>query len=359
MSDNLRDANDPISTVSNPAFVRPLVREYLGDPNAVVERVSIDPLGGGTSGHALSLATVTLTTGSEPVALVLKESAAVPPVGVLFYRSLATQVPVAVPRPLWTSLPTEKDGRAWVLMEKVPVDVDVPWPASAYRAVIEDVARLHAFYWGRTEMLTMPWLRRPSQPPISTAATMASAVEVVRTSWLPEALPHVLTNQCFTAIEQTLRHWETLVDDLLSLGSTLVHGDLWWRNILLLPDGQRRFIDWDSCCLFAGIWDLASFIDMLRAVWHGQYRALPVPEERLVSWYREALRTDGIELPQEEFVRAYRAARVLEPLEQRFGQFADFAVDEPFVIHPATQRHRAVVFARWQRHARRVGLLSP
>ncbi len=351
MSHDSLDAGDPISTVSNPAFIQPLVREYLGDPNAVVDHVSVGPLGGGTSGHALSLVTVTFSTSSEPVALVLKQTAVVPPAEVLFYRSLAMQVPVATARPLWTSLPTEGDGAAWVLMEKVPVDGDVPWTASAYQAVIEDVARLHAFYWGRTEVLTMPWLRRPDHEALITAAAMSSAVDLVRSSWLWQALPTVLTDEWFAAIEQTLPRWGELVDGVLSLGSTLVHGDLWWRNILLLPDGRRTFIDWGACSLYAGIWDLAYFIDLLRAVWHGQYRALPVPEAQLVRWYEQALHPYGIAPTHAEFMRAYHAAKVLEPMQHWLGQLAELAEEEPFAINPATRRHRAVVFARWRRHA--------
>jgi hypothetical protein len=357
MARDALDQSDPISTVSDPAFLQPLVREHLADPTAVVENISVRPLAGGTSGQALSLVTVTLAACGETVDLVLKQCAAVPPVEVLFYRSLVPKVPVSVPRPLWTALATETDRAAWVLMEKVAVVGSGPWTASAYHAAIEDVARLHALYWGRTEMLTMPWLWRPDQPAITTAATMASAIDLVHTSWVQQALPDILTDACLAAIEQTLPRWGALVDDLLSLGVTLVHGDLWWRNIMLLPDGRRTFIDWGACRIFAGIWDLAYFIDLLRAVWHGEYRILPVPEERLVSWYQEALRTYGVEPSHADFRRAYSAARVLEPLEQWFGQLAEIALDEPFDIHPATRRHRAGVFNRWQRNAREMGLL--
>ncbi len=352
-------AADPVGVVSNLAFIQPLVREYLGNHNSVVVHVSVEPLGGGTSGHALSQVSVTLANRSRPVILVLKQSAVTPPVEVHFYRSLAMQVPVATPRALWTSLPAERDGIAWVLMEKVPADGDAPWAVPAYRAAVEDMARLHAFYWGRTEELAMPWLRRPDEPALTTAAAVSSAVDLVRNSWLPRALPTVLTHQWFAAIEQTLPLWGTLIDDVLSLGSTLVHGDLWWRNILLLPDGQPTFIDWGSCGVFAGIWDFTYFIEMLRAVWHGQYRALPVPEARLVSWYEKALHVYGLAPTHADFTRAYHAARVLVPMEQWLGQLADLALEDASTIHPATRRHRAQVFARWQRHAHDLGLLTP
>lgn len=76
-----------------------------------------------------------------------------------------------------------------------------------------------------------------------------------------------------------------------------------WRNVLPVPDGQRVFLDWGGCRIFAEVWDPAYFIDLLRAVWHGTNRDLPIAEERMVGWYQEALHERGIGPRQPHWVR--------------------------------------------------------
>jgi hypothetical protein len=204
----------------------------------------------------------------------------------------------------------------------------------------------------------MPWLWRPDEAAIDAIiAELLSAVHAIRTSWLRPALSDVLTDDLLDAIEQVVRCSQALFGELLALGATLVHGDMWWRNVLPLPNGQRVFVDWGGCRVFAGLWELAYFIDLLRAVWHGTYRELPVAEERMVGWYQEALREQGIEPRHEQFMSAYHAARLLEPLMHWFGQLGEMAVDDPFDLNPAARCHRADTFARWQQHAREKGLL--
>src|SRR4029077_10531939 len=104
----------------------------------------------------------------------------------------------------------------------------------------------------------------------------------------------------------TVDRVEEFVGPLRDLGFTLVHGDYWFYNVLLPPDGRRVMVDWQAPMIWSGLWELAYFVNLLRPMNGYRYRLLPVPESDIVEWYRSELWLCGLTFDDQEFDQALR-----------------------------------------------------
>lgn len=312
----------------------------------------------GTSGASLRRIEVRLTHTDKPLHLVLK-------IGgtgreARFYQSVAAQLPIETPRVYDARL--LDDGAPWVLMEEVPgVKDGLRWTPGDYRRVVEDMAAFHARYWGREEELAaIGWLEAPTPANVQRRVDKVRAdLDAVAGSWVPELLPDVYRPERLSLMRSLLDQ-PAWLNPLLHLGCTLVHGDYWFHNVLITSDGRRVLVDWDSCLIWSGLWELAYFLNLLHAVGGGAWREeLPVSEADASAWYRAALGRHGVAISQADFERGMVIARVWQPLAHWTRQNAVAStMPRPTALSESGMHFMRVTFDRWEEDARRLRSFS-
>jgi hypothetical protein len=335
-------------------YLDTLLRAYSGEPYKEVASFSVQRLEKGTSGAELYVVTINRASGSAPLRFVLKLAGGQDEV--FFYRELASRLPVDTPRVLDARI--LDDGRAWLLMEEITdVKDGLAWDEVDYKAVLSDMARLHALFWGRTNLLDdCSWLWRPYEPSLEALVTARrSDIDAISASWLPQALPELFGPERLTLARQVLEQPERLFGPLLAAGTTLVHGDYWFHNVQITSTGRRVLMDWQDPQIWSGLWELAYFLNLLLPVSSRVYREeLPLDEELMIGWYADALAEAGVVLPKRDFDQAFLAARIWHPLQHWFRQYSS-AVTQGWVPprsirdeNPGAVRFLEVTFARWE-----------
>lgn len=234
----------------------------------------------------------------------------------LFYRELAGRLPIATPHVLDARLLREERG--WILMEELPdAKPGSQWTPHDTHGVVCDMARLHAVHWDDPQLAAeADWLWRPSPNALADRIdALHSHLSAIAAAGLADVLPDVLDTRRIRLIGTVLDRAETVLEPLLAAGTTFVHGDYWFHNVRLLPDGRRVLIDWQSCSMFSGIWELVYFLDLWHVVRKRSFRArLPESEAQVVSWYAHELRENGIVIPDADFRETLLCARLWQPL---------------------------------------------
>jgi hypothetical protein len=351
---NLPDSPDAI----NAAYLESLLRSYSAEPDQQVESFSVERLDRGTSGARLHVVSINLASGEAPLRFILKFDGGQNEV--FFYRELAPRVPVDTPRVLDARL--LDDGRAWLLMEEITdVKDGLAWDEADYKAVLTDMARLHARYWAQTDLLDdCLWLWRPDDASLQElAVARRHDLDVIWASWLPQAVPEVFPADRLSLAGMVLEQPERLFGPLLAAGTTLVHGDYWFHNVQITGTGRRVLVDWQAPQVWSGLWELAYFLNLLLAVGPGVFREeLPFDEELMIGWYADALAEGGAPLPRGAFDQALLSARVWHPLQHWVRQYS-YAITHDLLPtrniqaeYPGAVRFLATTFARWEQDAR-------
>jgi hypothetical protein len=351
---NLPDSPDKISA----AYLESLLRRYSGEHDQGVTDFSVRPLEKGTSGAGLHVVAIERASGGAPLRFILKVDGG--PKEVYFYRDLASRVPVDTPRVLDARI--LEDGRAWLLMEEITdVKDDLTWDEADYRAVLSDMARLHARFWSRTEMLNdCPWLWRPDDEALGEiVAARRSDLDAISASWLPRALPEVFGVERLALASRVLEQPGKLFGPMLAAGTTLVHGDYWFHNVQVTGTGRRALVDWQDPQIWSGLWELAYFLNLLLAVGPAVYREqLPLDEDLMIGWYADALAEAGVVMSKSDFEQALLAARVWHPLQHWVRQYS-YAITRGMVPaqdlrerYPGAVRFLETTFARWDQDVR-------
>ncbi len=349
---SLPNSPDAISA----SYLESLLRSYRGEPYQDVADFTVQRLDKGTSGAGLYVVAINRAHGSEPLRFILKLAGGEKEV--LFYRKLASRVPVGTPRVLDARM--LDDGRAWVLMEEITgVKDGLTWDEADYKAVLSGMARLHAQFWARTGLLSdCPWLWRPDERSLQElVAARRSDLDAISASGLPRALPEVFGAERLALARHVLAQLEKLFGPLMAAGTTLVHGDYWFHNVQITGTGRIVLVDWQNPQVWSGLWELAYFLNLLMPVGPGVYREeLPFDEDLMVSWYADALAAAGVVLAKSDFDAALLSARIWHPLQHWVRQYS-YAVTQGLLPtesmrdkYPSAVRFLAATFVRWEQN---------
>lgn len=351
---NLPNSSDTISA----GYLESLLRRYFDEPDQEVASFSVQRLDKGTSGAQLHVVSINRTSDNAPLRFILKLNGG--QTEVFFYRDLASRLPVDTPRVLDARI--LDDGRAWILMEELTgVKDGLTWDEADYKGVLSDMARLHAKFWARTNLLDdCTWLWRPDDESLQDlVAARKRDVDAIASSWMPEAAPQVFGPDRLSLAMHVLEQPEKIFTPLLAAGTTLVHGDYWFHNVQITGAGRRVLVDWQDPQIWSGFCELAYFLNLLLAVGPGEYRdKLPVDEDLMIGWYADAIASAGVDLPKSVFDQALLAARVWHPLQHWIRQVSQAVTQNPPPKQSIQDEYPGVVeffthtFARWDQDAR-------
>ena len=274
------------------AALRRLGREPAAD--SLISRL----LAGGLSGssvHHLDLAgqamVLKVTTPSEDRQLMVRARREV-----LFYQDLAAMVPVLVPRVLGLDL-NETEGAVILLAAYTPPPSPDEWAEHDYIQVVQQLGRLHATFWGKTDAATLPdWL--PAKPQV-TLAQCRDAAQMWRALGDRNDF-HAAPERYFRKLESLVMRIPTLDPQMVTLPATLCHGDCHTGNLLQGPAGEWIWADWQDVRLGPGVDDLAF-------LWQRAFVAAdtPPPFDAMVQAYGAGLVTvDGVEVIRDQLDRA-------------------------------------------------------
>lgn len=214
-----------------------------------------------------------------------------------FYRELAGEVPVRVPRPIW-SLWTP-DRRAYIMLLEDLESSGCTFPdfqsgadLPILRSAIEGLARLHAAFWESPRFeRDLSWVK-PAMHSEMGPKLVATGVEAFGADQ-PDA---------FHDMAQVYTQHGADVAALLAAGpQTLMHGDPHLGN-QFLDGGKTGFLDWAVVSRGPGLRDVAYF--MSNSVDTELRRA---EEKALLHRYLEVLAAAGAPAP--DFDAAWRAYR--------------------------------------------------
>jgi hypothetical protein len=247
------DGEEPSPDEVKEVLVRGL-REHFGRPVRIVELRS-KFLGEFISAHTHPIARVRLTLGSgEQLTVIFKRLHSQPYQDVrrriLIHQRLLTDVRLDAPTVYATACDGVR-GRYWLFCEDVGdleltrCDVSV-WPA-AYRWL----ARMHAAYYGREEELRALGCLDEHSP-----AFYRFFARPAR-----EVLQRYAGRRQLVRFERLMTRWFSVsVAYLTRHTRTLVHGDLYCKNIMVQPGPRIRPIDWDYAAIGVAGWDMAQLV---------------------------------------------------------------------------------------------------
>lgn len=210
-----------------------------------------------------------------------------------FYREVAAEVPVRVPRPIW-SLWT-RDRRAYIMLLEDLETSGCTFPdfhsggaLPVVRSTIEELARLHAAFWASPRFQgNLDWIKPPMHSEMGPQLVATGVKEFGDTQ--PDAF-HDLA-QVYT------EHGDAFAALLASGPETLLHGDSHLGN-QFLDAGRIGFLDWACVCRGPALRDVAYFLcnsvdtDLRRA-----------EEDALLHRYLEVLAAAGAPAPDFETAR--------------------------------------------------------
>jgi hypothetical protein len=298
----------------DPAWVTDALRN-TGYPDARVETITAEPLS--TGGAWCDLRRLVLhyrgPSGGLPASVIAKSPRNGPAreVGTAlglfdremrFYTELAAEVPLRLPRCFH---PGDGDrGNEPLLLEDL-----TSWSAGNQltgltleqtRAVLDDLAGMHARFWNSPRLAAADWLLRiDSAVHIAVMQQMAAAgIEPLR--------------QRFTAtigseaMERGLAVCRRFGDVLRAIGETepktLVHEDFRLDNILFGPGGERLVLDWQVPSYVRGVHDVAYLLTGSL-----QANVLSRHWEELLRDYHDNLVAAGVsDYPWEDLLSQYR-----------------------------------------------------
>jgi Phosphotransferase enzyme family len=213
----------------------------------------------------------------------------------------------------------EQTGDSFVLLKDmsgthrvvVPRDVQIGMvdaipPDAQVMAVVDTLARLHAYWWERvTEPVGVtPWARDQAGFSAYLEHRTAAWRSVVRDHgrWLPAEVPDLYQQ----VLAELPGYWERELRDRMRQRRqlTLVHGDAYFANFLgpITPGvGATYLIDWQSPSFDIGAADLAN---LCATWWTAGQRSEDRREERILHRYHDELLRCGVTAYSLEDLRA-------------------------------------------------------
>jgi aminoglycoside phosphotransferase (APT) family kinase protein len=219
------------------------------------------------------------------------------------YSTVGHELPVRVPR-VWHADADEADASFVMVLEDLVASgcrfpsVDDDDVLDVARSLVDELAALHATYWGRDLAWLPAHALNPSGGEEQRSETAAAGAAMVQSALdqFADDMPPV-----FGRIgELYVEHYRDIAAIWLEGEQTLVHGDPHMGN-LFVDDGRTGLLDWAVVGRYAGMRDVAYFLcnslptDVRRA-----------EEQMLLSRYRSKLASSGIDLDEQAAVDQYR-----------------------------------------------------
>ena len=191
-----------------------------------------------------------------------------------------------------------RDRKSWsILMHDVsdqlipdPMDVSTVNEAD-HRRYLDALAALHANFWGQSEVVDpalgycSPWHRYTVFSPATGEREAAHPNETIL--WIRQGWPSILAliaPDVAALLRRLLEDPAPLCAAMARYPQTVLHGDPRYANIGIAPSPRPRVVllDWHFVGPGVPAVDLAWYLASIRS------RA-PVPNESIISWYRERL----------------------------------------------------------------------
>ncbi len=210
------------------------------------------------------------------------------------YRYLVSELPLSTPRLL-----TASDSGDWLVLQALqPIHAPADWTVDDYQAAILSLARLHDRFWGLGEDLNVyPWLSRPTESDFEVhVAAAANALQRLVDRGQPDGMQgwaeriHMMAHLIMNA--------ERVIEPLANEPATLLHGDYWPGNILVLEGGNQAVFDWQLTAVGPAPLDLLVFV--VKSAWW--FEGIPMQPDAIVDLYRSAIaENSGFEWEQERW----------------------------------------------------------
>ncbi|HHX63821.1 MAG TPA: aminoglycoside phosphotransferase family protein [Chloroflexi bacterium] len=310
--------------------------EYMGEGSTLLD---YELLGGGISGagtYRLRLSTghaVLKVTSADSEDYRLERSRR----EMAFFLTLAPQLPLRVPEVLG-GCESPDLGICLLLAAYTPMRA-ADWNRADYLAVAEELAQLHAVYWGQSHRLdAYDWLRRPD------VRALSRDIDHAREAWralheIPRFGP-VLSGPTLDRIIGLLERERAIEDALATLPLTLCHGDCHADNLLRASDGGLVWADWQEVGIGPGSGDLSFFFQ------RATFGRAPLPTEIMIETYRRTLENaTGEKLPSDAIQRVLAA----DELRTRLLAWPDY-------LARASEEQMAGMIGRIRELAVRLGL---
>jgi hypothetical protein len=302
---------------------------------------------------------VSMANDSDPVSFIGKKTGREE---ALFYRDLASEIPFIAPR-CYFSHCDENGG--WVILDDVPRHVaDGRWTPEDVDAVTHDMARLHFAYWDQDdlpvhypwlphfigrEQITYTWRQLRQEREIYFDEGPAAYISDHALQHLGHLAPRFIEAANGLAVLRTLGGWPgvigeshlaaaaDLLDDplpmlepLLRLPQTLLHGDMNKHHWHLTLFDERRLVDWRNVSLGPAICDLISFQEQFDLLFSQEGREITLvdglpaaTEETIIDGYLLAMKAElGARFDSRQMRLALPAARCLQIITTCFPFFA-------------------------------------
>lgn len=248
------------------------------------------------------------------------------------YAELLGETPVSVPE--FHGAWYDPDTAHFLLLQSfVSVDENVDQIAGLTqdqaRAVLAEMARLHAHWWEHDRLQHASWL-----PRLDAATRVENLTFLATHGWplLAELLGDELTPSDHAIGERLSERLPVAMTALAELPSTLLHGDLRADNLLFSPDdGRVTIVDWQGTGLGPPIFDLAYFL--VQSLTIDDRRS---HEHELIDYYRASLAESGLSLTTDEILAGLGDALA-------FGLAVACAI--PIISDPAEPRVRELAMA--------------
>ncbi len=207
-----------------------------------------------------------------------------------WYRELARECPIRVPRSYWTGA-DQANGRFCLLLEdlghlRARTQLESCDEADA-RLVVRSLARFHAKWWDAASLGEHSWLRRPEQ-------SGATLMQLWGLSWdtFKDVLGDSLTAEVIAIGERIGPEMLSLNQRGAASATTIVHGDVSLGNVMFNDEAEDDglcVLDWQGVHLGSGPGDLGYFMGLSLTV--ELRREL---EEQLLHLYHDTLLAHGV-----------------------------------------------------------------
>jgi aminoglycoside phosphotransferase (APT) family kinase protein len=190
-----------------------------------------------------------------------------------------------------------------VLLKDTVMDIEA-WSDEHIRAVLRDLAELHAVFLDQTEPLkTNDWMKPMSRDAMINMMPLWNEMLIHSSEEFPLLMPQERKELMSKIIDAIPEFWSTLE----AAPWTLIHNDFNPRNICLRKTGKRFRLcayDWELSTLNVPQHDLAEFLAFILPPGTSNERRL-----ELIHYYREVLvEKTGKSMEAENFMKVYNAA---------------------------------------------------
>ena len=236
-------------------------------PNSIAESVEIVDAHSGTTGrvqlrvrwNAASDAPTALFGKLAPTDPVQRQMVAFTDMGrreARFYAEVAKDVPVRVPKPIWSGWSSEDPNEYFMLLEDLS-QAGCRFPTSAGddaersdEGMMDTLAKLHGHFWESPRFSRdLAWIERPMRSSIGPQLVKQGVEQ------FGDRMPNAFHDLATLYID----HNEAVCDLLDAGPKTLAHGDSHLGNTFL-DDGEVGLLDWACTCRAPGIRDVSYYL---------------------------------------------------------------------------------------------------